>query len=167
MGKMIIIMLKKNRLLWNKLIASILICQGAGFVGSLFTTPNIDSWYAFVNKPSFNPPNFIFAPVWTLLFLMMGVSLYLLWVAKKGGDRKLALRLFFIQLGLNVLWSIIFFGMRNPGLALVEIVVLWFGIFFSALQNLKVNKWSFWLMVPYLAWVSFAFILNFYIFILN
>ena len=107
-----------------KLIASIIICQLAGIIGAVFTTPSISSWYAGLNKPSFNPPNWVFGPVWTLLYFLMGISLYLVWKQKEGVETKTALIFFAIQLGLNTLWSIIFFGMRLPSVAFIEILIL-------------------------------------------
>lgn len=152
---------------WSKLVAAILICQGAGLLGSVFTAPNIEGWYATLVKPEFSPSNFLFAPVWTTLFVMMGVALYLLWVSKEGVNRRLAVRWFIVQLGLNVLWSVLFFGAQNPLLALVEIGFLWVAILLALIYGYRVNRWVGWLLLPYLAWVSFASVLNFYIVRLN
>lgn len=133
---------------FKKLIISILIPQIIGGAGAVFTTPKIASWYMTLNKPFFSPPNWVFGPVWTLLFLMMGIALYQRW----GKN----LKWFWIQLFLNLLWSIIFFGMERPDLALIEIIILWWAI----LQNIKgFGKVGIWLY-PYLAWVSFAALLN-------
>lgn len=153
---------------FKKLIISILICQAAGFIGSFFTVPSIESWYATINKPSFNPPNWIFAPVWTTLFLLMGIALYRVW--NKGIDTKyvkIAITIFGIQLLLNSLWSILFFGMESPLLGLIEIVFLWLAILFSIIYFSKVDKIAAYLLVPYIAWVSFAAILNAAIYMLN
>ncbi|MGB6839296.1 MAG: TspO/MBR family protein, partial [Microgenomates group bacterium] len=106
-----------------KLIASIIICQLAGIIGAIFTTPSISDWYAGLNKPFFNPPNWLFGPAWTLLYLLMGISLYLVWKQKGGIEIRTALIFFTIQLGLNTLWSIIFFGMRLPSVAFIEILI--------------------------------------------
>ena len=107
-----------------RLVFSIVVCQLAGFVGSFFTAPAITSWYSGIEKPFFNPPNWVFAPVWTALFLLMGVSLYLVWSkGLESKESKLAVSVFFVQLALNVLWSFLFFGLRNPFLAFVEITI--------------------------------------------
>lgn len=151
-----------NKINWKKLIISILIPQIIGGAGAVFTTPKIASWYITLNKPFFSPPNWVFGPVWTLLFLMMGIALYLIWNKKKSLTDKI-FKWFWIQIGLNFVWSIIFFGMENPGLALVEIFILWWAI----LKNIKsFGKTGVWLY-PYLAWVSFATLLNAGIWYLN
>ncbi|MBI2040035.1 tryptophan-rich sensory protein [Candidatus Microgenomates bacterium] len=144
-----------------KLILSIGLCLGAGFIGSIFTVSSITTWYVTLNKPSFSPPNWVFGPVWTMLYALMGISLYLVWLKQRIPT------VFWIQLFLNVIWSIIFFGMRNPLLALVDIVALWIAIILTIKAFSKINKLSAYLLYPYLAWVSFASILNFAIVILN
>lgn len=149
-----------------KLIISLLIPQLAGGIGAFFTTPNISTWYASLEKPSFNPPNFIFAPVWTTLFLLMGISLYLIW-SKEKGNKKIALIFFSIQLILNTLWSILFFGLQNPFLAFIEIIILWTFILLTSLKFYRLNKTAAFLLTPYLLWVSFAAVLNFTIFRIN
>lgn len=151
-----------------KLIISILICQGAGITGSLFTSPAIKGWYAWLEKPSFNPPNWIFAPVWTLLFLLMGISLYLVW--EKGLESKkakTALSIFTVQLILNILWSFFFFGLQSPLLGFIEIVLLWFAILATILSFYRISSKAALLLVPYILWVSFATLLNFSIWQLN
>jgi tryptophan-rich sensory protein len=150
-----------------KLIVSIVIAQLAGIIGSLFTITSSNSWYANLIKPSFNPPNWIFGPVWTLLYLLMGVSLYLIWVSKNSRNRKIGLYLFFTQLVLNSLWSILFFGLQNPLFAFIEIIILWLAILLTIIYFYKVNKKAAYLLIPYILWVTFATILNFSIFILN
>lgn len=144
-----------------KLAIALLLPQLAGLVGSLFTFSAINDWYRFLNKPSFSPPNWLFGPVWTLLYLMMGVAWYL--VLKKKGPS----RLFLIHLGFNSLWSILFFGLKSPGLAFLEILVLWGLIVAVMRQFYRFNRLSAWLLVPYLMWVSFAAILNFAVWRLN
>jgi benzodiazapine receptor len=151
-----------------KLAASILICLGAGLVGSFFTTPSISTWYASIQKPSFNPPNWVFAPVWTALFILMGISLFLVW--KQGyADRqvKIALVLFAVQLVLNIVWSFMFFGLRNPLAGLIEIVVLWISIVLTIVYFYNISRTAGLLLVPYILWVSFAAFLNFTIWRLN
>ncbi|MEK7165993.1 MAG: TspO/MBR family protein [Patescibacteria group bacterium] len=148
------------------LILSTLISEGAGILGAIFTVSAIPTWYAALAKPAFSPPNFVFGPVWTTLYALMGISLYLVWISKTK-SRRYAMRLFFLQLGLNVLWSIFFFGMKNPALAFLEIIALWIAIYLTIKTFLGVSKVASYLLYPYLAWVSFASILNFSIWILN
>ncbi|QQG43187.1 MAG: tryptophan-rich sensory protein [Candidatus Daviesbacteria bacterium] len=150
-----------------KLILSIGLCLGAGIIGSFFTVSSIPTWYATLNKPSFSPPNWIFGPVWTVLYILMGVSLYLALSGKGKGEREKAVRIFAMQLFLNIAWSVIFFGMRNPILAFVDIVFLWIAIFLTIKSFYKINKLAGNLLIPYLLWVSFASILNLAIVLLN
>ena len=150
-----------------KLLASIIICQLAGIIGAVFTTPSISGWYAGLNKPFFNPPNWLFGPVWTLLYLLMGIALYVIWNQKDGVETKTALIFFAVQLGLNTLWSIIFFGMRLPSVAFIEILILLLFIILTIVKFFPISKASAYLLIPYLLWVSFASLLNFYIIKLN
>lgn len=153
-----------------KLVVSILVCQAAGLVGSLFTAPAISTWYITLQKPSFNPPSWIFAPVWTLLFLLMGISLFLVWKNDPSiapNERRRVISLFFIQLFLNVAWSILFFGLRFPLYAFIEIVILWLAILMTIISFYKVSKTAVYLLLPYILWVSFAAVLNFSIAMLN
>jgi benzodiazapine receptor len=155
----------------NKYVALflfILVSQTAGILGAFFTTSAIPTWYTTLNKPFFNPPNWIFGPVWTVLYLLMGISAYLVWKEGFGKTKvKAALNAFFVQLILNSLWSIIFFGLKNPLLAFLEIIVLWYLILKTYLAFNKLSKTAGYLLLPYLAWVSFASILNLSIVILN
>lgn len=151
-----------------KLIIAIVLSELAGIIGSFFTAPSIPTWYAGIIKPDINPPAWVFAPVWTTLFAMMGIAAFLVW--QKGLDRKdvkIALGIFIVQLILNTLWSIIFFGLRNPGGALIEIVFLWFAIFATIAAFAKISKPAAWLLVPYILWVSFAGFLNYSLWRLN
>jgi benzodiazapine receptor len=150
----------------RELAFSVIVCQLAGIVGSIFTTPAIGGWYATLEKPWFNPPNWVFAPVWTALFLMMGLSLYLILIRK---DRKteIGLLLFSAQLLLNILWSVLFFGLKDPLFAFLEILALWFFILLTAASFWRIDRRATYLLIPYLCWVSFATILNFYIWKLN
>ncbi|MDO8618785.1 MAG: TspO/MBR family protein [Candidatus Daviesbacteria bacterium] len=143
------------------LILSIVICLGAGIVGSFFTASSIPTWYQTLNKPFFSPPNWIFAPVWILLYILMGYSLYLVWAKKKVPT------IFWVQLILNTSWSIVFFGFRNPVLALINIAALWISIFLTIKAFSKINKLASRLLWPYLVWVSFATFLNLAIVFLN
>lgn len=145
-----------------KLILAVIICEGAGLIGSVFVVNSVSTWYPLLNKPFFNPPSWIFAPVWTILYFMMGISLYLAW-RKKNTD----LKWFWTQLFLNSLWSIIFFGLKSPLLAFIIIVLLWVSIFFTIKTFIKINKAASYLLLPYIIWVSFAMLLNLSIVILN
>jgi tryptophan-rich sensory protein len=151
-----------------KLIFAILISQMAGTIGSVFTAPSINTWYETLAKPTLNPPSWIFGPVWITLFFLMGIAAFLVW--KKGLERKevrIALGIFILQLILNTLWSIIFFGLQNPGIALIEIAILWFAILATIIAFTKISKIASWLLVPYIVWVSFAMYLNYAIWMLN
>lgn len=151
-----------------KLIVSIAVCQAAGLIGSVFTFPAIAGWYSTIQKPSFTPPNWVFAPVWTTLFLLMGVSLYLVWNrGLENKNAKTAVSVFGVQLGLNILWSVLFFGFQNPFLAFVEIIFLWLSILATAILFYRISKPAGYLLIPYLLWVSFAAFLNYSIWVLN
>lgn len=149
------------------LLAFIILAQLAGVFGSFFTMPNIETWYASLEKPDFNPPNWIFAPVWITLYTLMGIAAYL--IAEKGINTasKLALSIFGFQLAINAIWSFAFFGLQSPVLGLVVIVLLWFAIAETIILFSKISKTAAWLLVPYLLWTSFAAILNLSIFLLN
>jgi len=151
-----------------KLILSLLFCQLAGFIGSLVTAPSIPIWYASLEKPSFSPPNWVFSPVWITLYALMGISLYLLWREDRTEPKvKIALFFFIIQLILNVSWSMVFFGLRLPFLAFLEIILLWAVILLTILTSLKVSKVAGYLLFPYLLWVAFAAVLNYFLWFLN
>ena len=142
--------------------------QLAGVIGSFFTVTSVDSWYASINKPFFNPPGWIFGPVWITLYTLMGIAAYLVWL--KWGDSSLArgaLIFFFVHLAFNSLWSILFFGLQNPGWALIEIIFLWLMILSLVVLFWQIDKRASYLLIPYLLWVSFASILNFAIWRLN
>lgn len=152
----------------TKLALSLIIPQVAGFLGSLFTTPAIPTWYATIPKPSFTPPSWVFAPVWTTLFVLMGIALFLVWShePKEGEKKKKELKrsgitLFGIQLGLNVLWSILFFGLHSPKSAFFEIMILWIAIGATIVEFYKTSKTAAWLLVPYIAWVGYAALLTY------
>ncbi|MEK7167652.1 MAG: TspO/MBR family protein [Patescibacteria group bacterium] len=140
-----------------KLILAILVCELAGIIGSVFTVNAIPNWYNSLEKPFLSPPNWIFGPVWTTLYLMMGISLFLVWKNKT----KTALTLFFVQLVLNSVWSIIFFGLQSPGIAFGELLILWVFILLTIISFYKISKPAAFLLIPYILWVSFAGYLNF------
>lgn len=147
---------------------SITLCEVIGIAGTPFTTAAIPTWYVYLAKPSFAPPNWLFGPVWTILYLLMGISLYLIW--EKGHTRpqvKQALYAFYAQLFFNFLWSVLFFGLRSPILGLVGIFFLASTILLSIKSFYPLSKWAAYLLLPYIAWVSFATLLNAAIFFLN
>jgi translocator protein len=151
-----------------KLILSIAFPLVIGAFGSYFTIPEINNWYQTIQKPSWNPPNWIFGPVWTTLYALMGIALYLVWKSGNNKSVKLfALSFFVIQLGLNFFWSIIFFNQHRIGLAFAEIILLWFFILLTIFSFSRINKTAPWFLVPYISWVSFAIILNYSIWQLN
>lgn len=144
-----------------KFIISILLTLGAGFLGSLATTSKISSWYSGINKPSFNPPNWISGPVWTFLFILMGIAFYLIWQkGVKNPDVRDAMIVFAAQMFLNVLWSFLFFYFESPALALADIAILWLAILATIIGFWKIDRMAGALLIPYLAWVSFASVLN-------
>ena len=147
-----------------KLVISIVLCQLAGFLGSLFIPPAIPTWYKTLNKPFFNPPNWIFSPVWISLFILMGISLFMVWRKQDLPRFKITLIFFFIQLILNVLWSAAFFGLRSPFFGLIDIVLLWLAILFTIQHCLRVSRMAGLLLLPYILWVSFAGVVNFFLF---
>ena len=150
-----------------KLLLSVGICLGAGILGSFFTISSIPTWYQTLNKPILSPPNWIFGPAWTILYVLMGISLYLVISAKGRVQSQKAIRIFAIQLTLNVVWSIIFFGMRNPALAFADIIALLIAILLTIKYFYSISKFAAYLLIPYLLWVSFASILNLMIVLLN
>lgn len=158
---------------YKRLIISLSLPQLAGLVGSVFTTSAIPVWYAGLQKPSFNPPSWVFGPVWILLYFLMGISVYLVWSSysnvSDGQSKKVkdALWFFWVHLFFNAIWSIIFFGMQNLGLAFVDIVIIWFLIIVLMVNFWGINRWSTYLLIPYFLWVSFASVLNYFIWRLN
>jgi tryptophan-rich sensory protein len=149
------------------LFLSLAICFAASGVGALFTTPKIDGWYATLTRPSFAPPNWVFGPVWTVLHAMMAVAAWLVWKLHGFKHAALPLSLFGIQLVLNVLWSLLFFGMEHPFAAFVEIVLLWLFILATTIVFFRQSRIAGSLMVPYLCWVGFAAVLNYGFWTLN
>lgn len=149
------------------LIIAIVITELAGVIGGLFTAQAIPDWYVTLAKPEWTPPNWLFSPVWIVLYALMGVAVFLVWKKRSAKPVRMALGVFAVQLALNVAWSLIFFGWRNPGLAFTEIVVLWLAIVWTAAAFYKLSKPAAWLLLPYLLWVSFAACLNYAIWMLN
>ncbi|HZZ98395.1 MAG TPA: TspO/MBR family protein [Candidatus Saccharimonadia bacterium] len=167
----------------KKLLIAVLGCQAVGALGAIITFPSIASgWYSMLNKPDFTPPSAVFGPVWTVLYLLMGLSLYILWVrwsaaSKRGKSKKLApvtrlalqsaLVLSVLQLAFNFSWSLFFFGFQLPTVALVVIVVLWISVATIIAKAWRVSSIAGLLLLPYLAWISFAGLLNLYIVMMN
>jgi len=157
----------KPRDIW-KLVVSIIACLAAGIIGSIFTRSAIPTWYATLEKPAFNPPNWLFAPVWTLLYIMMGIAAFLVW--RKGLENRqvrIALIVFLVQLVLNALWSVVFFGLESPLCGLIVISALWVAILFTVLKFFRISSAASVLLWPYLLWVTFAAVLNVSIWLLN
>lgn len=148
-------------------LISIIIAYLAGYIGSFFTTSSLDIWYVDIVKPTLNPPSWVFAPVWTLLYTLMGISAYIVWTKRKEIKVKTALIVYGIQLVLNALWSILFFGLQNPQLAFYEIIVLLVFIIINTVLFWRISRVAGILLVPYILWVSFATYLNFSIWMLN
>ena len=148
-----------------KLILCILLPLLVGGISGYFTSQSIPNWFVYLNKPRFTPPNYLFGPVWTLLYILMGISFYL--VINKPKVNWLLVSVFITQLILNFFWSFIFFNAHNLGLALFEIILLWASILAMIILFYKTNKWAAILNIPYLLWVSFATLLNYSIYSLN
>ena len=153
---------------FGKLLLAVVVCLLAGYGGSIFTTSSISTWYRALEKPAFTPPSWVFAPVWTILYIMMGVAAYLVW--RQGlskGTVRVALVMFLAQLALNTLWSFLFFGLRSPSLGLLSIVTLWVAIVLTVAYFARVAWVAALLLLPYLLWVTFASLLNYTIWRLN
>jgi translocator protein len=146
----------------TRILTVVVTCLVIGYFSGIVTRSAILTWYPTLVKPSFNPPNWIFAPVWSMLYIMMGVAAGLVWnrIDFEKDLVKKALILFAVQLALNALWSYLFFGLKNPMLAGIEIVLLWLMIFETYSKFVKINKIAGYLFIPYLLWVSFAMVLN-------
>lgn len=152
-----------------KILIFVVICLAVGYLSSIVTKSSVQTWYPTLKKPSFNPPNWSFPVAWTTLYIFMGIAAGLIWdkIEIKKEEVQKALLFFFIQLALNALWSILFFGLKNPLLALVEIVLLWLMIYETFMKFNKIDKIAGYLFIPYLFWVTFAIILNANIWWLN
>jgi len=152
-----------------KIAIALIICLMVGYSASVVTRPSVETWYPTIIKPSFNPPNWVFMPVWTILYIFMAVAAGLVWdkIKEQNEEVKKALGFFLIQLTLNAIWSYIFFGLKNPMLAFVEIALLWLMIYETYFKFDKINKIAGYLLIPYMAWVAFAGILNASIWWLN
>ena len=153
---------------WVKLIVAVAVPLVVGGLSGLATAQGVRTWYPTLAKPPFNPPAWVFGPTWTALYIMMGVAAFLVWQRGLGTPGvKLALTVFAVQLALNGLWSILFFGLQSPGWAFAEIIVLWLAVLVATWLFWRVAPAAGWLMMPYLAWVGFAAVLNGSIWVLN
>ncbi len=149
------------------LVVSIVVCFSAAAIGGIATTSSVGGWYAEIDKPTWNPPDWIFGPVWTLLYLMMAISAWLVWKNSTLESSRFALGWFAFHLLLNVLWSVLFFGLQQPGWAVAEIIILWISIVITIALFYGHSKLAAGLLVPYLCWVTFAAVLNYSIWSLN
>lgn len=143
-----------------KLIVSIAIPVATGLIAGWFTAQSVDTWYATLQRPSFAPPNAVFGPVWTVLYVLMGISLYIIWRLPASPQKEKALFIFGLQLACNFLWSFLFFYLHNPAVALVDIVILWILIWVMLVRFYRLKPLAAWLNIPYMLWVSFATALN-------
>jgi translocator protein len=151
-----------------KLIIAIIIPLAVGATSGFFTASGVGSWYQTINKPSWNPPSWIFGPVWTTLYVMMGIALFLIWKSDAPDTQKrTAMLLFAVQMVLNFFWSFIFFKQHQMGWALVEIIAMWVMILLTIFSFAPISKTAAWLLVPYISWVSFATILNYTLWKMN
>jgi tryptophan-rich sensory protein len=156
-----------NRVNFHALFIAIAIPLLLGFISGIVTKDSIPLWFNQLNKPWFNPPSWLFGPVWTILYIMMGYSSYLIYLRLPDRQAKRGLKVYSVQLVLNFMWSIFFFGLRNPKLALVDIILMWIAILITIIYFSKTSKNASWLLIPYISWVSFATILNYYMYQLN
>lgn len=159
--------MKNNKKIW-KLPLSIVLCLVAGGIGAYFTNFSVATWYIYLLKPAFTPASWVFAPVWGVLYVLMGISVYLVWAHESFDEKgKDGLYLFFTQLALNTNWSIAFFGFRSILWGFVVIILLWIFILMTIIKFYKISPMASILMIPYILWVSFAAILNYNFLILN
>ena len=153
---------------WVRLTISIALPVAVGAISGFFTTPEINTWYKTIRKPDWQPPNWLFGPVWTTLYILMGIAFYLVWKSQAPTEKKrMAIILWLVQLVLNFFWSFVFFRRHQINWALGEIIVLWFFILLTIFSFARIQKLAAWLLVPYIAWVSFATILTYTIYHLN
>jgi len=156
-----------NKTLTLKFLISILLPLSLGAIAGMFTSQSVPEWYATLNRPSFNPPNWIFGPVWTTLYILMGISFFLIWKQEASKVRNRAILIFLLQLLLNFAWSFIFFYFNMTGLALVEIILLWISNVMMLVVFYKIKPIASYINIPYLLWVTFATVLNASYYILN
>ncbi len=158
---------KKSSFHAAKLFISLLTCFAAGFIGYLFTNESVHGWYLTLDKPTLNPPAWVFGPVWSILYFFMAVAVYKIKIKPNTTDVKVAIVFFYLQLILNVTWCYFFFALHSPYLGLINILILWFLIFVTTFLFFRQSSAAGWLMIPYLLWVTFASYLNFSIWFSN
>ena len=151
---------------WIKVAIAVLICEAAGFIGAIFTFSSLTTWYASLMKPFFSPPDWVFPVAWPVLYALMGFSLYYAW-NENIENKKAPMMIFSIQLLLNTLWIFIFFGLENQFYSLVEIIILWFAILATIISFFRFSRKAAYMLIPYLLWVIFAAVLNYYVWIFN
>jgi len=156
-----------NKSQFFKLLASLALPLGLGAIAGLFTADAVPEWYETLNRPSFNPPNWLFGPVWTTLYIFLGISLFLIWKQSASKERNLAIFVFLLQQALNFGWSFIFFYFNLIGFALIEIILLWISIVIMIVLFYKIKPIAAYINIPYLIWVTFATILNASYYLLN
>jgi len=156
-----------NKTLTLKFLISVLLPLGLGAIAGMFTSQAVPEWYATLNRPSFNPPNWIFGPVWTALYILMGISFFLIWKQDVSKERNRAILVYLLQLLLNFAWSLIFFYFNLIGLAFVEIILLWISIVMMLVVFYKIKPIASYINIPYFLWVTFATVLNASYYFLN
>jgi translocator protein len=149
------------------LLICVIFTLGIGALGGIATASGVNDWYTTIQKPSFNPPNYIFGPVWSVLYLLMGVSFYMIIQSPKSKIRTLAEIIFFVQIFLNFAWSFLFFKFQLLGLSFLEIILIWSSVLMMIIVFRKINKIAAYLQIPYFLWLSFASVLNAAIWVLN
>ncbi len=152
---------------WVSLLPFVAVCFAAAGIGALATRSSVKSWYPHLSRPDWTPPDWVFGPVWTTLYLMMAISAWLVWRGTSSATARVALTLFGIQLVLNVLWSVVFFGLRRVGAAFAEVLLLWMMLIATAVAFYPLSLLAAWLLIPYIAWVGLASYLNFRIWQMN
>ena len=151
-----------------KFIIAVFICEAVGIVSGLLTQNEMTTWFSSLNKPSWNPPAYLFGPVWTTLYLLMGISLGLIWKSNAPETQKLRAELTFaLQLFLNFMWSILFFKCHSPALAFMDIILMIVTILMTIGRFARMSRLAAWLLIPYLMWVCFATVLNYRIWAMN
>ena len=156
-----------NKLKIVKLVIAITLPLAAGAIAGFFTSGSVQGWYSSLVKPTFNPPNWVFGPVWTILYVLMGISFYLIWTQPVSKKRNSGIFVFWVQLTLNFAWSFLFFYFHQTGLALIEIIILWLLIVTMIIRFYQIKAIAAFINIPYLIWVSFATVLNAGYYILN
>ena len=152
---------------WTKLVLSLLLTLSVGAISGWITMDQVNNWYFTIQKPSFTPPNGVFGPVWTVLYVLIGYSFYRIWKKPLSEERNAAIFLFLLQLMFNFLWTVLFFEFHQVGWAMICMVVLWLFILLTIFDFDDISKTAAWTMVPYICWVTFTGLLNFYIWKMN